>query len=264
MKRGSSVGVCLLVLGMFVCAASAHDDSHYVSLGPRNGYYIVEPDSKLFSRLGLYEAPVIDTADPLRHGYGADALAFRFNRNGVLIAPPAYIAQALPYDFYRQRLGSLTVGGATVQDVEAFLAGAILAQIARMVLCGITRCRFIIRSRNGAAAVDRSHRREGASPITQTMRLAICLAAILAASVSVMADAVRITSPDHAQTFAYGEMISHQLYFDRTSGELAARITSVIHLTPTAMSHAAMNRSTFVSTCPIRFRATCILRQERP
>jgi len=57
------------------------------------------------------------------------------------------------------------------------------------------------------------------------MRVAICLAAILAASVSVMADAVRITSPDHAQTFAYGEMISHQLYFDRTSGELAARVT---------------------------------------
>jgi hypothetical protein len=62
---------------------------------------------------------VIDTADPLRHGYGADALAFRFNRNGVLISPPAYIAQALPYDFYRQRLGSLTVGGATGHDVEA-------------------------------------------------------------------------------------------------------------------------------------------------
>ena len=119
MKRGLSAGVCLLVLGMFACAASAHDDSHYVSLGPRNGYYIVEPDSKLFWHLGLYEAPVIDTADPLRHGYGADALAFRFNRNGILIAPPAYIAQALPYDFYRHRLGSLTVGGVTVRDVEA-------------------------------------------------------------------------------------------------------------------------------------------------
>jgi hypothetical protein len=77
-------------------AASWDDDSNYVSLGLRNGYYIVQPDSQLFYQLGLYEAPVIDTADPLRHGYGADALAFRFNRNGLLIAPPAYIAQSLP------------------------------------------------------------------------------------------------------------------------------------------------------------------------
>jgi hypothetical protein len=100
-------------------AASWDDDSHYVSLGPRNGYYIVRPDSHLIRRLGLYEAPVIDTADPLRHGYGADALAFRFNRNGVLITPPAYIAQALPYDFYTRRIGSLRRGRATTQDVEA-------------------------------------------------------------------------------------------------------------------------------------------------
>jgi hypothetical protein len=40
-----------------------------------------------------------------------------------------------------------------------------------------------------------------------------------------MADAVRITSPDHAQTFAYGEMVSHRVYVDRLAGELAARIT---------------------------------------
>jgi hypothetical protein len=32
-------------------------------------------------------------------------------------------------------------------------------------------------------------------------------------------------SPDHAQTFAYGEMISHQLYRNRLAGELAACIT---------------------------------------
>ena len=41
---------------------------------------------------------------------------------------------------------------------------------------------------------------------------------------SVMAGAISITSPDHPQTFAYGEMIWHQLYLD-ASGELAARIT---------------------------------------
>jgi hypothetical protein len=119
MSRHSFAALLLLITASFACAASWDDDSHYVSLGPRNGYYIVQPDSRLFWQLGLYEAPVIDTADPLRHGYGADALAFRFNRNGVLIAPPAYIAQALPYEFYMRRIGSVSRGRATVNDVEA-------------------------------------------------------------------------------------------------------------------------------------------------
>src|SRR2546429_603591 len=109
----------LLTIVSLAPAASWNDDSHYVSLGFRNGYYIVRPDSQLFRQLGLYEAPVIDTADPLRHGYGADALAFRFNRNGVLIAPPAYIAQALSNDFYTRQIGLLTRDRATVHDVEA-------------------------------------------------------------------------------------------------------------------------------------------------
>lgn len=119
MRRCSCTALFLLIVANLACAASWDDDSHYVSLGPRNGYYIVQPDSRLFCQLGLYEAPVIDTADPLRHGYGADALAFRFNRNGVLIAPPAYIAQESPNDFYTRRIGSLTRGRASVHDVEA-------------------------------------------------------------------------------------------------------------------------------------------------
>jgi hypothetical protein len=108
----------LLAIATVTSAFSWDDDSHYVSLGQRNGYYIVQPDSHLFRQLGLYEAPWIDTADPLRDGYGADALAFRFNHNGILITPPAYIAQSLPYDFYMRRIGSLTVGRATTRDVE--------------------------------------------------------------------------------------------------------------------------------------------------
>ena len=120
----SYIALFLLIVANLTCAASWDDDSHYVSLGPRNGYYVVQPDSALFRQLGLYEAPVIDTADPLRHGYGADALAFRFNRNGVLIAAPAYIAQESPNDFYTRRIGSLARGRATVHDVEALFGGA--------------------------------------------------------------------------------------------------------------------------------------------
>lgn len=57
------------------------------------------------------------------------------------------------------------------------------------------------------------------------MRLAILLTIMLATSASLMAGAISITSPDHAQTFAYGEMSSHRVYLDRLAGELAARIT---------------------------------------
>ena len=119
MRHCSCATFLLLSVASFVYAASWDDDSHYVSLGPRNGYYIVRPDSHLFRQLGLYEAPIIDTASWLYHGYGADALAFRFNRNSVMITSPAYIVQESPYDFYTRRIGSLARGRATVNDVEA-------------------------------------------------------------------------------------------------------------------------------------------------
>jgi hypothetical protein len=57
------------------------------------------------------------------------------------------------------------------------------------------------------------------------MRVAIFLATLFAASVSAIASGRSIISPDHPQTFAYGEMLSHQLYLARACGELAARIT---------------------------------------
>jgi len=57
------------------------------------------------------------------------------------------------------------------------------------------------------------------------MRLAIFLAILFAASVSAIASETSVVSPDHHQTFAYGEMLSHQLYLGRAGGELAARIT---------------------------------------
>jgi hypothetical protein len=57
------------------------------------------------------------------------------------------------------------------------------------------------------------------------MRVVISLAMILTMSASVMAGAISITSPDHPQTFAYGQMIWHQLYLNGTAGELVARIT---------------------------------------
>ena len=48
-----------------------------------------------------------------------DALAFHFNHAGVLSAPPAYIVQAKPNEFYTVRLGSLIRGRSTSRQVEA-------------------------------------------------------------------------------------------------------------------------------------------------
>jgi hypothetical protein len=57
------------------------------------------------------------------------------------------------------------------------------------------------------------------------MRVAIFLATLLAGSVSAIASATSIASPDHPQTFAYGEITWRQLYLEPTGGGLMARIT---------------------------------------
>jgi hypothetical protein len=115
------IPVVLALTNLISCAAenSFRDDSHYVRLGPRT-YYIVRPGSALSRQLGFETAPSIDTGDPYRHGYGADALAFCFNRAGVLSAPPAYIVQGTPNDFYARRLGALIRGKSSIRDVRAF------------------------------------------------------------------------------------------------------------------------------------------------
>jgi hypothetical protein len=54
---------------------------------------------------------------------------------------------------------------------------------------------------------------------------AVLLAIILGSIAPAFGGEIVITSPDHARTFAYGEMISRQLYRDPASGVLTARIT---------------------------------------
>jgi len=56
------------------------------------------------------------------------------------------------------------------------------------------------------------------------MKPATLLAIILGSIAPVFGGEIVITSPDHARTFTYGEMIWHQLYIDPTNGVLTARI----------------------------------------
>jgi hypothetical protein len=115
----SFIALALLTIATFAPAASWGDNSRYVSPGPRSGYYVIRPGLRLSHQLGVEGAPTSDTADPFRHGYGADALAFHFNQAGVLSTPPAYIVQAKPNEFYTLRLGSLVRGRTTSREVEA-------------------------------------------------------------------------------------------------------------------------------------------------
>lgn len=119
MTRWLGLLIFLLLSALSRANSWTEDDSHYVSLGRRNGYYIVQPDSPLFRKLGLFDAPWIDTADALRRGYGADVLAFRFNRKGILTAPPAYVEQEGANEFYKRRIGTLVRGRSNTRDVEA-------------------------------------------------------------------------------------------------------------------------------------------------
>jgi len=112
-------GLLAFVLGCLLAAcATRHDPSRYVSLGAHRGYYVIEPGSPLQTKLGYDLAPVSDTADPLHRGYGKDVIAFRFNRAGILAAPPAYLAQLGPDQSYSILLARMVQGVSTRSEVE--------------------------------------------------------------------------------------------------------------------------------------------------
>jgi len=113
--------LALLACGLAACATRP-DPSRYVSLGPKRGYYVIEPGSPLQDKLGYGLAPVHDTGSPLHRGYGSDVIAFRFNRAGRLATPPAYLAQLGPDQSITGRLNSMVQGSTTWPDVQRLFA----------------------------------------------------------------------------------------------------------------------------------------------
>jgi hypothetical protein len=122
-------GALALLCAVFSgCTASSPEgaqtqDSRFVKPGGGSGYYILRPGSSLQGTLGLDGAPVVSTSNNLQAGRGRDVIAFRFDHNGVLSAPPAYIYQGQPALFYTTRLGGLVVGKSTLADIEGIFAG---------------------------------------------------------------------------------------------------------------------------------------------
>jgi hypothetical protein len=149
-----------LLLASVAAAQSWHDDSRYVRLGPRSGYYIARPGSQFSRQLGLEGAPISDTADPFRHGYGADALAFQFDRARRLLRAPAYVAQAQLNDFYVSRLGILSAEKARPQKYDQSLVASAEWNNDATGSWVTTRSRFTILLRITRAADEVSRRRQ--------------------------------------------------------------------------------------------------------
>lgn len=113
----ASLALAAFALTLTACA-TRRDDSRYVALGTGRGYYVIEPGSPLQEKLGYGLAPVSDTASPLHRGYGKDVIAFRFDRAGVLAAPPAYLAQLAPERSVTARLAVMKQGRTTWPQVR--------------------------------------------------------------------------------------------------------------------------------------------------
>jgi len=71
----------------------------------------------LQEKLGHGLAPVKDTASPLHRSSGSDVIAFRFNRAGVLAAPPVYLSQLQPDRSVTTRLAIMRQGQTTWPQV---------------------------------------------------------------------------------------------------------------------------------------------------
>ena len=113
---------------------------------------IVRPGSVLSRQLGVEGAPIIDTAAPFRHGYGADALALRFNRAGVLSTVPNIYFPGEAHEFYTRHLASSIRGCTTSCDVELFWAGAEHGIADRWRPC-------LLHNRSGGSKSDFDHSR---------------------------------------------------------------------------------------------------------
>ena len=107
-----------LVILLAGCAEPFRDFSHYVATGPKSGFYILKKGSPLALKLGYAFPPTSDSGDVWHPGYGTDVVAFRFNRAGVLSAPPGYFAQSSPDPTVMDRLALVRKGVTTWPEIR--------------------------------------------------------------------------------------------------------------------------------------------------
>src|ERR1700733_2251368 len=81
-------------------------DPDFVAVGKYRGYYMVSSDSGKWWRWGLARAPV-EEPKVFTHGYGDDAIAIPFDKNGRVAFAPVYIYTIRPENEQRRRLQAL-------------------------------------------------------------------------------------------------------------------------------------------------------------
>jgi hypothetical protein len=113
-----TLSIASLSIALAACAAPFQDDSRYVSIGPKHGYYVLQKGSPLALRLGYKYPPTSDSGDVMHPGYGTDVVAFRFNRAGILAAPPGYFSQLPPDPDVTRDLARLRVGASTWPQIR--------------------------------------------------------------------------------------------------------------------------------------------------
>lgn len=105
------------------CAGSFRDDSRYVQVDARRGFYVLQKGGPLALKLGYAYPPTSDTGSALHRGYGNDVIAFRFNHAGVLAAPPAYFSQLPPDPSITGRLALVSAGITTWREIHLLFPG---------------------------------------------------------------------------------------------------------------------------------------------
>jgi hypothetical protein len=113
-----TLGLASLLIILSACAEPFADYSRFVPTGPNTGFYILKKGSPLALRLGYTYPPTSDSGSVLHAGLGVDVVAFRFNRAGVLSAPPAYFAQLEPDRSVTDRLAFLRKGVSTWPEIR--------------------------------------------------------------------------------------------------------------------------------------------------
>jgi hypothetical protein len=113
--------VTSLAVTVASCATAFRDDSHYVAVSPKDGYYLLEKGGPLALQLGYANPPTFSSGEDA-DSY-TDIVAFRFDSAGVLSAPPGYFAEFTPDPVPLAQLTRLRQGITTWAVIQKLFDG---------------------------------------------------------------------------------------------------------------------------------------------
>ncbi|MBV9671425.1 MAG: hypothetical protein JO076_01185 [Verrucomicrobia bacterium] len=85
--------------------------------GEQSGFYAIPSNSDRWMKMGFIRAPV-DEPTPFNNGYGTDAVAITFDRNGKVNSPPVYIYTITADTNQERKLRLVVPGISTMESVR--------------------------------------------------------------------------------------------------------------------------------------------------